>query len=163
MKLRLTVAPMMLGLAGCATMGDRPTEQMIAQQLTKERKLVHLTSTMSPEQLRQKAVETDCGKETKDITSIMPVVGTGVVGVSSRYEYTMQSGTSPNGDSWVALRTTNGTLHSSPMGYTMKPTDTGGSQVTVYAADKRQLDSIRAHVESGTLLCHWRDYSYPYD
>lgn len=77
MKLRLTVAPMMLGLAGCATMGDRPTEQMIAQQLTKERKLVHLTSTMSPEQLRQKAVETDCGKETKDITSIMPVVGTG--------------------------------------------------------------------------------------
>jgi len=152
-----------LGLASCATLRDRPTDVMVGQQLAKVKKLVHFSSPLTPEQLREKATQTQCGKETKVMTSIMPVVGVGYVGVGGTYDYTVHSGVLPDGVAYVALRTTNGTLHGTPMGYTMKATEVGPTEVTVYAADKRKVGEIRTHVEAGTLLCHWRDYSYPYD
>ena len=152
-----------LALTSCATMRDRPTDVMVTQELAKEKKLVRFSSPLTPEQLREKATQTDCGKETKVMTSIMPVFGVGVVGVTGTYDYTVHSGTFPDGVAYVALRNTNGTFHGTPMGFTMKAVDAGRSEVTVYAADKRKTDEIRTHVEAGTLLCHWRDYSYPYD
>lgn len=158
----LIMALAVLGLTSCATLKDRPAEVMVVQQLAKVKKLVHFSSALTPEQLREKATQTQCGKETKVITSVTPVVGAGVVGVSSTYEYTVHSGVFPDGVNWVALRT-DGRFHGSPMGYTMKATEAGRSEVTVYAADKRKTDDIRTHVEAGTLLCYWRDYSYPYD
>lgn len=148
-------------LTSCATMSDRPTEDMVAYELTKEKKLVHFWSSMTADDLRRKAVETECGKEVKDLSTVMPVVGIGFVGVASKYHYSVHSGAQPDGASWVALRT-DGPFHGSPMGYTMSPTSSG-TDVTVYAADKEKLDAIRSHVEAGTLFCHWRDFSYPYD
>jgi len=159
----LLMALAVLALTSCATMRDRPTDVMVTQQLAKEKKLVRFSSSLTPEQLREKATQTDCGKETKDMTSIMPVIGVGYIGVGGTYDYTVHSGIFPDGVAYVALRTTNGTLHGSPMGYTMKAAGEGRSDVTVYAADKRKTDEIRSHVEAGTLFCHWRDYSYPYD
>ncbi|MBL8256810.1 MAG: hypothetical protein JNJ62_09430 [Pseudoxanthomonas mexicana] len=150
------------GLTGCATLRDRPAEVMVVEELAKEKKLVHFSSALTPEQLREKATQTECGKETKVMTSVVPVVGVGFVGVGGTYEYTVHSGVFPDGVIWVALRT-DGTFHGTAMGYTMKATEAGRSEVTVYAADKRKTDDIRMHVEAGTLFCHWRDYSYPYD
>jgi hypothetical protein len=149
-------------LTSCATLKDRPADVMVMQELAKEKKLVRFSSALAPEQLRDKATQTQCGKETKVMTSVMPVAGVGFVGVGGTYEYTVHAGEFPDGVAWVALRT-DGTFHGTPMGYTMKAVEMGGSEVTVYAADKRKIDEIRAHVETGTLLCHWRDYSYPYD
>lgn len=148
-------------LASCATMSDRPTEVMVAQQLMKEKKLVHFWSSMAADELRQKAVETECGKEVKDLSTVMPVVGVGFIGAAGKYHYTVHSGAQPDGSTWVALRT-DGPSHGSPMGYTLSPTSSG-TDVTVYAADKEKLDAIRSHVEAGTLFCHWCDFSYPYD
>ncbi len=56
-----------------------------------------------------------------------------------------------------------GMIHAIPSGIKLVPTATGGSEVTVMAADIRKVEIIKKYVEEGTVFCHWREFDYPYD
>lgn len=158
---RFTTLLLVTVLSGCVTLADRPTPEMVELQLLKEKKLVEFSSPLSPAEITSRAVASGCGKEQKTLTTVSPVGGS-MVGVTSTYDYTLEIGDFPDGSSWVAVRT-DGTFHGSPMGYKLVPIASGGSHVTVYAADRRKTVEIQSGVESGKLLCDWRSVSYPYD
>ncbi|MEN1942093.1 hypothetical protein WCE34_14065 [Luteimonas sp. MJ204] len=158
---QVAVLVLVAALPGCVTLADRPTEEMVELQLRKEKKLVEFVSALPPAELTRLAVASGCGKDQKTLTTVSPVGGS-MVGVSSTYDYTLEVGDWADGSSWVAVRT-DGVFHGTPMGYKLVPEASGGSRVTVYAADSRKIEAIRQGVESGRLLCDWRSVSYPYD
>jgi hypothetical protein len=158
---RVTALVLVAALSGCVTLADRSTEEMVELQLRREKKLVEFISVLPPAELTRLAVASGCGKDQRTLTTVSPVGGS-MVGVSSTYDYTLEVGDRADGSSWVAVRT-DGVFHGTPMGYKLVPDSSGGSRVTVYAADRRKLEAIRQGVESGNLLCDWRSFSYPYD
>ena len=151
---------MLLLLSGCISYTDKPTVAMVDQQLGKPKKLVTFMSERSPLELADLATQKSCGKESKTLTTMQPT-GNGFVSLTSKYDYTVERGQWPDGALWVALRT-DGRFHGTPIGYRLKPAE-NGTEVTVYAADRRKLAEIKEQVEAGTLFCEWRKYSYPYD
>lgn len=147
-------------LSGCISYADKPTQLMVDQQLRKTKKLVVFQSNISAVELTDRAINKNCGVESKTFSTIQPT-GSGLVAVTSEYDYSVDRGMWSDGAIWIALRT-DGLFHGTPIGYRLNPV-ANGTEVTVYAADRRKLQEIKEQVEAGTLFCDWRKYSYPYD
>jgi hypothetical protein len=151
---------MALLLSGCISYTDKPTQLMVDQQLRKTKKLVSFHSNIAALELKSRALNRNCGTESKTLTTLQPT-GSGFVGVTSKYDYSVDHGVWRDGTMWVALRT-DGLFHGTPIGYRLSPAPEG-TDVTVYAADKRKNQEIKEQVEAGSLFCDWGKYSYPYD
>ena len=149
-------------LSGCISYSDKPTQLMVDQQLQKTKKLVSFSSDIAAHELTNRALKSSCGSESKTFSTVSAIPGVGHIGVANKYDYSVDHGTWPDGTMWVALRT-DGMFHGTPMGYRLSPTASGGTDVVVYAADKRKLGEIKERVEAGSLFCEWGKYSYPYD
>lgn len=160
MRFVVSSIAMAMFLSGCVSLADKPTQLMVDQQLLKTKKLVTFHSSIAALELESRALEGACGTESKTFIMLQPT-GSGLVGVTSKYDYSVDHGMWPDGTMWVALRT-DGLFHGTPIGYRLRPTPEG-TDVTVYAADKRKTQAIKEQVEAGSLFCNWEKYSYPYD
>lgn len=149
-------------VSGCASMANRPTQQLVEAELSKERKVVTFTSDRSVAELENQIVKSGCGPGKVSQSGVYGA-GPGVyVPVSSSSTFTVDRGSFSDGTRWVALRN-DGVMHMVASGVVLSGRDDGGSSVRVLAADARKVDLIRRYVEDGTVFCHWREFGYLYD
>lgn len=78
-------------LSGCISYADKPTQLMVDQQLRKTKKLVVFQSNISAVELTDRAINKNCGVESKTFSTIQPT-GSGLVAVTSEYDYSVDRG-----------------------------------------------------------------------
>lgn len=153
-----------LALTSCASMSDRPTDEIIASIRQKERKVVRIAVPGTVEEtiarLEQKA--SACTPATIRSSGSMPSGSGGLVSVSPTIRQHLERGTAAAGETWLALRM-DGVLHMVAFAVVIRQMDPATLEVSAFPADARKPKAIRQSVESGTLFCDWRDFSYPYD
>jgi hypothetical protein len=149
-------------LAGCATLTDSPTQNLVDRELQKTKKLVQFSSSLAPTAIRDRTIASGCGAGQVTSSSLAAPAPGLYVPIVSKNTFTVQEGSWPDGSLWVVLRM-DGVIHVIPSGMKLAPSPTGGAEVTVMAADIRKLATIQQRVEEGKLFCHWREFDYPYD
>lgn len=161
---RVVVALSAVMLTSCASMSDRPTDEIIASIRQKERKVVRIAVPGTVEEtiarLEQKA--SACTPATVRSSGSMPSGSGGLVTVSPTIRQRLEKGTTAAGETWLALRM-DSLLHMVAFAVAIRQVDPATLEVSAFPADARKPDAIRQSVESGTLFCDWRDFSYPYD
>lgn len=160
----VVVALSAFSLTSCASMSDRPTDEIIASIRQKERKVVRIAVPGTVEEtiarLEQKAGA--CTPATIRSSGSMPSGSGGLVTVTSTIRQRLERGTTAAGETWLALRM-DSVLHMVAFAVAIRQVDAATLEVSAFPADARKPDAIRQSVESGTLFCDWRDFSYPYD
>jgi hypothetical protein len=76
--------------------------------------------------------------------------------------WTSEDVNTPDGH-WVALRMDSNFVHGVPIAVELRTRSDGNTDAIVYRADKAQAQIISDRVIDGSLLCKWKDISYPYD
>jgi hypothetical protein len=151
-----------VGLCGCAIYSNGPTESLVHRELLKTKKLVTFSSDFSPSRIRAETIGSGCGTEVRTDSAVTSA-GPGIyLPIISKNSFSVQEGNDADGSIWVVLRM-DGMIHAIPSGIKLVPTVSGGSEVTVMAADIRKVEIIKKYVEEGTVFCHWREFDYPYD
>lgn len=160
----VVVALCALTLTSCASMSNRPTDEIVASIRQKERKVVRIavpgTLAETIARLEQKAGA--CTSPTIKSSGSMPSGSGGVVTVSQTIRQRLDKGTTADGETWLALRM-DSVLHMVAFAVAIRQVDAATLEVSAFPADARKPGAIRQSVESGTLFCDWRDFSYPYD
>jgi hypothetical protein len=149
-------------VSGCASLSNRPTREMVEDELAREKKLVVFVSSLSPAVIEERTLKSGCGVESTQYSNLFPVGAQTYAPVSSGYDFSVDHGMWPDGSRWIALRL-DGVFHSVASGAKLVARADGGSDVTVFAADRRKFNLIKYTVEDGRLFCYWRDFDYPYD
>jgi hypothetical protein len=150
--------------AGCASMSNRPTSDMVGEMIKQERKVLTLNSSIAPERLvdeMERFARVCIGGDIN--TSGIATAGPGIyVPVSTTIHQRVDRGVAADGSLWIALRM-DSLLHVIAYGVHLRTLDDGTTEAKVFPADRRKADEIKQLLEGGGLFCHWKRLNYPYD